>query len=292
MSKTKFIKLPYTVLIYDIETYLSLKTWVWRLGKQVLRHSQLDACFNQNDIICINYKWYGSKKTHSLSGPEMIQDFDALVKTADVTLGKNSDSFDRKHINSKRMLEGLPAYPEWADTGEDLERQLRRHFEFPSQSLDYVSSLLGFGGKLKMEFDDWIKISNLKHIKRYKANKRFKTDHLEAICQTEFNKGLLQTLKEGIQAFKKMVRYGKKDVTDTERVLQRVLPYIRLRHNASDGINCVVCGSKNIHKTKKIIKGQTKYQQFECLDHRGYAGKCTYRYMGKSHTPTYGKMGN
>lgn len=260
------ITLPGRFLIYDIET-APLQAWIWRPGEQVVRHNQLVKGFDKYDIITISYKWYGEKEIYCLDwgyekqdSSEMIIAFDKLVKEADVVIGKNSDKFDAKHINTQRMLHNLPPIPQWASICDDLEKQLRKYFAFPSQSLDYVSKLLGFGGKDKMEMDDWIKI--------------VKKDE-----------------QGGEAAFQKMIKYNKKDVADTEAVLMRVLPYIQLRFNAAGGpLQCVTCGSLDVVEGRVIKKGAVKYQEFECLAHKGYAGKATWGYPGKSHHKTFRKM--
>jgi hypothetical protein len=287
------IKLPYKLLIYDIEMYLQLKADIWRPGDQYVSHDQLDDAHMSDSIICIAYKWYGEKTTHILTGDNMIQEFDAVVKQADVALGKNSDRFDVKHINTQRMLQKLPAFPEWTQTAEDLEKQLRKHFAFPSQSLDYVSKLLGFGGKVKMIREDWRKITRLKQINVFIKSVLFNKRQLEFISTHLLKRSVSTVLKEGTTALKKMIFYNKKDVKDTEAVLKRVLPYIQLRKNASasqEGKGCITCGSTKLLPTKIITAGKTRYQQFDCLEHKGYGGRATIKY-DKSRHKVYGTMG-
>jgi hypothetical protein len=267
VNMAKKIKLPYKMLIYDCET-APLQCYVWRLGEQVVRHPQLSKGRDQYNIITIAYKWFGEKETHVLdwgykqqNSKKMIEKFDKLVRQADVVLGKNSDSFDAKHINAQRMLHGLKPLPEWINISDDLEKQLRRYFAFPSQSLDYVSKLLGFGGKDKMEMSDWIDIVE-------------------------------KNGTAGLKAFAKMKKYNKKDVEDTEAVLRVVLPHVKLRKNAAaeqEGKGCSTCGSMKIVPTKIITCGQTRYQQFDCLEHEGYAGKATLRY-DKARHKVFGKI--
>ncbi len=87
-------------------------------------------------------------------------------------------------------------------------------------------------------------------------------------------------------ALTKMIQYNKKDVLDTEGCLVKVLPYIKLKMNASTNVNgkgCITCGSLKLVLSKVITKGQTKYQQFECLEHEGYAGKATIKYDRNRH---------
>ena len=283
---TKKIKLPYKLLIYDIETGL-LKFFGFRPGEQVVRHTQLDPAFNENTIICISAKWYGEKEVFVFKGDNAVEEFDKLARQADVCLGKNSDRFDVKYINTDRMMKGLKPYPEWMATSDDLEKQLRKHFAFPSQSLDYISGIMGFGGKEKMEFKDWVEISNLTLLQKIGTDRV--DDYLSGIL---FKKPAHVVFMDGLKALKKMIHYNKKDVTDTEAVLTKVLPYITLKHNASgerkDG--CITCGSRSLLSTKIVTIGKTKYQQFDCLAHGGYAGKATYRWT-TNRNKIYGTMG-
>ncbi len=289
---SKLIKLPYKLLIYDIETPL-LKAFLFRPGEQVVRHTQLDPAHNENGIICIAAKWYGQKEVFVFQGDNAVEEFDKLAREADVCLGKNSDRFDVKHINTMRMMRGLKPYPEWMATSEDLEKQLRKHFAFPSQSLDYISSIMGFGGKEKMEFKDWVDISNLTVLNKIESTSDMflHTRVISDLCPVLFKNSKTEIRSKGEKALKKMIHYNKKDVLDTEAVLKRVLPYITLRHNASNSTGCITCGSTNIIPTKKVTLGKTKYQQFDCLMHKGYAGKATFKRDNKSHRPIYGTMG-
>ncbi len=290
---TKNIKLPYKLLIYDIETGLLL-AWMFALGEQVIRHNQLLECADMFSILTISYKWYGEKKVHILEGSNALELFDKVAREADVIIGKNNFRFDDKRLNTDRLLKGLPPFPEWAARSDDLEQQLRRYFAFPSYSLDAISTHLGLGGKEKMEFNDWVAIAKLKLIIKFTGNlsRRSSHAHVEAFTRTLFNEGHLKVVRQGRVALKKMGNYNGKDVLDTEAILQKVLPYIKLRKNAATdvvGVGCVTCGSLALAPTKIVTAGKTKYQEFRCLDHEGYAGRCTFRW-NKNRNKVYGKM--
>lgn len=276
------IKLPYKLLIYDIETSL-LKANLFRLGEQRITHNQLDVAHQENHIICIAAKWYGDKQIVVFEGDKGVEGFDKLAREADVCLGKNSNSFDVKYINTARMMLGLKPYPEWADTNDDLERQMRKYFALPSQSLDYISKIFGTGGKDKMEFADWVSIQNYDLVRKLIRP----SNHT---CKTLFLTSYKNVINDGKKALSKMIKYNKKDVLDTEAALTKVLPYIKLKRNASkEGKGCTTCGSLKIAPTKIIKAGQTSYQQFDCLEHEGYAGRCTFRYDKNRHK-IYGRM--
>jgi hypothetical protein len=248
-------------LFYDIETS-PLQAWIWRPGKQVVRHGQLVDKFSQYNIICITYCWNDGKPAKALDwgyndqdSSSMIEAFDKIINQADVTIGKNSDSFDVKHINTQRMLHGLPGMPEWSMYTDDLQKQMRKHFYLPSYSLDYFSHMLGFGGKIKMEMADWINI-------------------------------VLKTPGKGRKALKKMIEYGKKDVEDTRAIWEHCEKHFTPRLNVSHfsinkGLACRNCGSMDLKLNGTRYLGNSKYQQFFCNNHNGYAGRAVIKKNGK-----------
>lgn len=245
------------ILFYDLET-TPLKAYVWGLGKQVVRHGQLDDAHDMYQIICITYCWNDNKKAKAITwvGPGhednelMIVEFDELVKAADITIGKNSDRFDVKHINSQRMLNDLDPMPEWSKYTDDLEKQLRKHFYLPSYGLDYISKKLGLGGKDKMEFQDWIDILERNDKKK----------------------------------LKKMVTYGKKDVEDTRELWNYLSRHFEPKFNAGLGSvapACRNCGSTDVRPNGTRQSGQTVFQQYFCRNHNGYAGRAPISKKGK-----------
>lgn len=241
---------PPRILYYDIET-TPIRVWTFRIGEQHVNHKQI-VNGDKIDIICITYCWdTGPAKSfdwgyEEQNSAQMIAEFDELVSDADITIGQNSDSFDVKHINTQRLLHNLPPFPDWADQTDDTLKQLRRFFKFPCNKLDYISSVLGYGGKVKMEMQDWIDIVE-------------KNDN-------------------GLKSFNKMVRYGKKDVKDTRSVFHRIKPYIKPKMNMAafyGGPRCTNCGSKDIEKRAIKLTGSVKRQYFHCNAHGGYAGRAT-----------------
>lgn len=237
-----------TTLIYDIETtYLLARTW--RPGKQVIRHNQLVPGWDKYNIICIAYSFMHEKKVHVLhwdpvthDATEMMREFAEVLKKADIAIGKNSESFDVKHLNTLTMMNGLPKL-DWPSR-DDLEKQIRRFFYLPSYSLDYLDLLFGGDGKVKMEFQHWIDIQ--------------------------------ERTKNEMKSFKHMLYYCKKDVEKTKRGWACVRAHIepKFNMNAWKGVVCCKeCGSTDIHKNGSRISGKTKYEKFMCNACPGYAGK-------------------
>ena len=298
------MKLNFKLMTYDIETSY-LKARIWRLGEQRLNYSQLEHGYEMYKIWTISYKWYDKKEIVTLTGKNAIKQFDEQVKKADVVIGKNNQRFDDKYINTQRMLAGELPMPQWALISDDLEKQLRKFFVFPSCSLDAISKLFGLGGKIKMEWEDWVDIDQYEKVKEFLKLSKVKLNSkvVEAYSLLTFGLPLVKVIKAGQAAWKKMIFYNKKDVRDTENILRKVLPYIQLRHNAAVKINpaikkddkcCILCGSSNISPTRIITVGKTKYQEFYCYANESrphYAGKSTFRWNKSGSHKIFGTMG-
>lgn len=267
------------ILFYDIETNLS-QFLGFRLGKQVVRHNQLMPEDQYTPIICITYCSNNGKPAKALivdnhNIKKVIAKFDKICSKCDVVIGKNSDRFDNKHINTQRLLNNLPGRPDWIKYTDDLEKQFRKHFNLLSQSLDYISTLLKLGGKDKMGFDDWVSIYCYR--KMQMIEELTDRESAQALSKLEFSKSYTEVMTEGRKALNKMVTYGKKDVEDTRAIWEYAEKHFEPRYNAatrfSPELRCKHCGSRNIHKNGRRVLGKSEYQTFFCRDHGGYAGK-------------------
>ena len=239
------------ILFYDVET-TPLKAYIWRCGKQHVNQSQLITGSNAYDIICIGYQWADNKKAEILdwgyekqNSKQMIKSFTKMCDEADIIIGKNNKRFDDKHINTQRLIHGLDGRPDLLSKVDDLESQMRKHFYLPSNTLDYFSNMLNFGGKNPVQFQDWINIVEKKKI-------------------------------EGKKSYKKMLTYCKKDVEDTVNIWKYCEKHMSPKLNRAaykENICCVTCGSVNIIRNGTRQAGLTTYQHYYCKSHGGYAGK-------------------
>lgn len=303
-------KLDYKLLIYDIEVP-HLKTRLWRLGENVVRHDQLLPYANQNRILTIAYKWYDEKEIYvldcgedGLKEKEMVSKFDEEIRKADVIIGKNSHRFDNKFINTMRLLHDNKPMPQWYYKSDDVESQIRKYFQFPSYSLDYLSSIFGQGGKLRMERKEWINIEDMIELGRlFPYIKKCSDNQLDGVCQFLFNKTYQQVYTAGRRSFALMKKYNKKDVRDTESLLIKILPHVKWKYNASarqsstrggrtSYINlCITCGSNDIRKDKNVIRSTGHYMEFYCNNHKGYAGARAYKRNLNRDIKFTGRMG-
>lgn len=284
------MKLPYKMAIYDIENG-KLKARIFPSNKpQYISHKQLCHGHKVQPIICISVKWFGDKQVHTFVGKTAVKDFVEFIKDADVVIGKNNSRFDDGHINTHRLIENLPPNTYLPDITDDVESQIRKHFNLPSYSLDYIAELLTGSGKDKMEDEDWNNIQDRMELEKIAEHIKSHSNELGEISKILYGKSVKDVVKDGYRSLNRMIKYNKKDVIKTEAVLKKIIPYIKLRKNASGNTGCITCGSTKLIPGKIITCGKTHYQTFECLSHKGYAGKCSWRW-NKNRNKVYGKMG-
>ena len=268
------------ILFFDIET-LPLKSFIWQPGTQYVGHKNLCPSHSMWGLICIQYavddgpvKVLRYDKHNGTQG--MIEAFDKLVAKADIVLGKNSDRFDIKMLNAMRALLKIPPIVGWEKYTEDLEKQMRRYFRLPSQSLDYISKQLGVGGKVSMEMKDWVNISNYRELDDLKTE-GLDTKALNVVSNHLFKESVKDIKAAGKEALEKMCHYGAKDTEDT-RILWNYLkahfdPKFNVAKFMGEKHACKHCGSTDIIPVKHRTAGKTTYQTYKCGDCKQYAGR-------------------
>lgn len=269
------------IAVFDIETALLL-AYLFRLGKQVVRSSQLDKSKNEWDVISVAWIDSESRKAKSLdwgygaeSSSIMLKKFDEIIKDYQkrgfLIVGKNNTAFDNKHLNALRFLRKHEPLPEWTKYVADMQTHFKQNFTFPSQSLDYLSEIAGYGGKIPMEFQDWVDICEAKLAHQLIADSGYKA--VKNMSETLFKRPLKELLAIGKIKLKKMVEYNKKDVEDTLNLFEDAIPYLKdLKNTALNtrrpnglmhlGQNCTKCGSTNL--IKKGTAGN--FQHYGCKD--------------------------
>lgn len=122
---------------------------------------------------------------------DMINTFTTeIVNEPDVVIvGQNHKDFDFRVLNFRIAAQELiPMHHDMIKV--DTLKQAKSAMRFPSYKLDYRSKLYGLGGKIKMEFQDWVDI-----------------------------------MKGDKKKLAKMIKYGCKDITDLRSLFWRELPY-------------------------------------------------------------------
>ena len=228
-------------LFFDIETSYN-KVASWNLGEVFLDHN---CILDERAIICICYKWEGSKTVHSLEwnkgdDKKMLQEFVKIMNEADEIIGHNSDSFDIKWIRGRCLYHRISMFPEYK-TVDTLK--FARTFKVNSKRLDYLGKYLGVGQKVKTGgFDMW------KNIVERNSSKDMK----------------------------EMIKYCKQDVNLLEKVYHELSKYVK--SNTHVGVlignskcSCKACGSENYQISKyRVSASGLKSVQLQCKDCNRY----------------------
>jgi DNA polymerase elongation subunit (family B) len=226
------------ILTLDIETAPNL-AHVWQLWDQNIGLSQL---LESGHVMCFAAKWHGDRKTLFYSEfahgqKEMLAEAYALVNEADVVVHFNGKRFDMPWLNSEWVRMGYTPPAPYAEV--DLYQVVKSRFKFPSNKLDYVA------GELLGER----KVKNGGH-------------------------GLwIACLNGDEKAWRTMERYNRKDVVLTERLYDRIRPWVPNLPNPAlytdeetGEMVCPECGSANLKKEGYSYTKISKYQRYSCLD--------------------------
>lgn len=235
--KDRLKKADVRVLTLDIENYAAVAR-VWGLWDVNVGLSQLEK---PSRTFGVAYKWYDEKEAHFVSEfdstpEEMFAKVHALLCEADIVLHFNGTSFDIPHLNKHFALLGMKPPSPYKQV--DLLRVVRKQFKFMSNKLDHVADQLGLGRKTSHQgFELWTK------------------------CEQGDKKA---------QAL--MTKYAKQDVLLTEKLYNRLLPWIQNHPHLGMWIGsewvCSNCG-KDIDPEKPTGTAHTfnqQYNSFQCSD--------------------------
>lgn len=212
-------------LIWDLETSPNV-VLAFRAGYDLTINPE--AIIAERKVICVSYKWVGEKKVHNICWDEnqddkaLLTEFMVVANEADEMIAHFGDKYDLPWFRTRCLIHGLNPLPTYKTI--DTKAWASRNFCFNSNKLQYLSTVLGFGGKDKMEFDDWKKIVLYK-------------------CEKSLNK---------------MCRYCDKDVIRLEEVYLKFQPWIKPKTHAGvfaggDKWTCPRTGSKNVAHSKRRV---------------------------------------
>jgi len=212
-------------MFFDIETSYC-QGWFW----QPSFNTQItyDQIIKDSAIICICWKWEGSKKVHHLEwnkgdDKRMINKFVKELAEADEVIGHNGDRFDLKWVRTRLLFHGHKSIPEIRSI--DTLKISRNKFKFPSNRLDAIGKYLGLGGKM--------------------------------------DTGGIQLWHDIIQknskaAMAKMVKYCKRDVVLLEEVYKKLEGFTK--HKTHIGIqegnspcSCPSCANEKTHMKRRFV---------------------------------------
>ncbi len=223
------------ILTIDIETSPNL-AHVWRIFQENVGISQI---LEASEVLCFAAKWYDEKQVMFYSQPEhtqetMIKTAYDLIDEADVVVHYNGKRFDVPHLSREFLLAGMT--PPSPIRQIDLLQIVRQRFKFTSNKLDYVAQQLGLGKK---------------------------TSHTG-------HELWLGCINGDPNAWRLMEKYNKQDVRLTEKVFDRLKPWLGNQMNVGlytgSEFACPTCGSANVQKRGTKVRAKSTVQQYACMD--------------------------
>jgi len=233
------------ILIYDIETSYNIVS-TWRVGYNIMLPHY--SVIKERAIICVSYKWLGKDEVYSLAWNKdqndkfLLEQFIQVMNEADVLVAHNGDRFDIKWIRTRALFHGLEMLPKYNTI--DTLCIAKKHFYLNSNKLDYISKFLGFEGKIKTEPELWDNI----------------------------------ILNKDKQALKDMITYCEEDVTQLEKVYNKLKVWDKPKQHAgvllgktkttspitgSNDLTLVKTMTTNAGTIKRIVRDNMVDRMFE-----------------------------
>ena len=134
------------ILLFDLET-APLQVYTFGTGKQYINHENIEK---GRSLLSWSAKWLCDdevmsdrttiEEAESRNDKRLVNSLWALIDQADILVGHNIKSFDSKVANSRFLVNDLkpPSNYQMIDT----YRQVRKNFDFTSNSLDYLTNIL------------------------------------------------------------------------------------------------------------------------------------------------------
>lgn len=221
-------------LLIDIETAPNL-SYVWgHYDQSVIKHVKPWY------ILCVGMKWL-NEPTEVITLPEMSWSEDAMIGVvwdylddADIVVGHNGDKFDLRKLNAKFIEYGMTPPSPYKTV--DTLKVARRVAKFNQNGLGPLSAHLDIGNKISHEgFSLW-------------------------------ERCMVQDPEDEV-AWRKMVRYAKRDVDQLEKLYKRLLPWIpNFPSVAEGGKSCPHCQSKRLQRRGFYRTKTMTYQRYWCKD--------------------------
>lgn len=226
------------ILVLDIETSPHM-AWVWKFWKENVGAKQV---LENGTMLSFAAKWLNEAEVfyEDVSGQDelsMMTKLFKLLDEADIVVAHNGDKFDLPHIQGRGLVLGLPPPSPYKTV--DTVKVARYEFNFPSNSLEYLSIVLN----LKTKKD---------------GHKKFPGFELWLGC-----------LANNPEAWAEMKEYNIIDIVVLEELYLRMRPYMRRHPNVgvfddnTDTV-CPKCSSNDIHWRGYAHTSVGRYHRFQC----------------------------
>jgi uncharacterized protein YprB with RNaseH-like and TPR domain len=192
-------------------------------------------------VLMFGYKWAHEKKAkvltirkkelrHFNDGP-LLTRLSELMTEADLIVAHYGSIFDRRFIQGRLMIHGLPAIP--ATKMRDTCMIARSAANYSSNRLKYLAKIL-----------------NLKNQK----------------LENNWPTAWFQVMQGNMKALKGMADYCKGDVLALEELYYKLLPFDRAHPRMYPVGECRVCGSTNTQHRGWHVTKEHKYARFQCQE--------------------------
>lgn len=223
------------VLLIDIETIPHV-AYVWKKYE-----TDIVSFIEYSSILSVAWKWLDNKKMYSQkrigsNDKDLVKKIWSLFDEADIVIAHNGNAFDIKRCMATFSRYKLPPPSPFKQV--DTKLVAKKHFSFPSNSLNDIADFLGIGRKKETGgFDLWLK------------------------CMAGDKK-----------AWKTMLEYNENDVILLEKIYLRLLPYITEHPNLGTllGEVCPKCGSGKIQSRGEARTITGVFQRFQCTNCGGW----------------------
>lgn len=231
-------------LILDIETAPNI-AYVWRFFKENVGAKQV---IENSYMLSFAAKWLGNNEIYyedlqHQSEKAMLKPLHTLLDEADIVVAHNGDGFDLPHIQGRFLMHGIKPPSPYKQV--DTVKVARKEFNFPSNSLEYLSKVLDLeikkGGHKKFPgFELWLGV-----------------------------------LRNDADAWKEMREYNIDDIKVLELLYLKMLPYMRFHPNVGvfgdvDKPVCPKCGGDHIQYRGYAHTSVGKFRRFQCGDCGGW----------------------
>lgn len=156
-------------LFYDIEIVVTLnEDLISRLYTGFLRPGMLMSA-NMSHMLMMAYQWLGEKKVHYISitdyplfkkdptnDRELVKHAAEILNSADHLVAHYGNKFDRKFIDTRLLIHGLPLLPRPSLLKQsDTCILARQHLKLDSNKLEVVAKVLGLTPKKSKGWPTW-----------------------------------------------------------------------------------------------------------------------------------------
>jgi DNA polymerase elongation subunit (family B) len=244
------------ILIIDIETAPKV-AYVWRFFKENISAKQVKQ---HGHIMSFAAKWLGGGEMFYVENRKeddrhIVSILSELLDEADIAVAHNGEQFDFKQIRARALVHGIK--PPSPFKIIDTYKIAKKEFGFPSNSLEYLTTVLQCGHKKS-------------------GHKKYPGFELWLAC-----------LRGEEEAWQELRDYNIDDVLALEELYLKLRPWhtqhpnLAVYQGDTDTPVCPKCGGTHIQYRGYAYTSAGQYQRFQCQDCGGW-GRSRYSVLKKN----------